>query len=270
MKLANSVNCTGMGVVDQKTRDLLEWQDARQQASTIREIPSTPQRVSRFRQQRDEDVIDTSGPHQTSGADQMDDGEADTMNETDEDDKTDGDYSGESEEDSEDSEEERQPEKKQSRTGSVRKRASSDDLTSSQRQSPQHRHATMEGQIDTTSFSSPSHQPYYQYGQFSGVNPQAQITGPANGVPNFLPQTGIAPMAIMTHPQNGLHPENFFYPEIGPTHFDHLGVHCSPERSQVVPFRSPARPDLPQPPRLKRPRKGRKNSTPQRGKAVTG
>ena len=108
---------------------------------------------------------------------------------------------------------------------------------------------------DVSSFISPSPQPvYHTYGQRNGGSPQMQLAGPANGLGTFLPQTGIAPMTIMSHPQNGMTPDNCFYSYMSLGNFD-LGSGYSSERApQVVPFRNQSRSDLPQPPL---PKKGR-------------
>lgn len=114
-------------------------------------------------------------------------------------------------------------------------------------------------QGNMSSFSSPSAQPVYQqYGQFHGASPQMHLAGPPPGMGQYLPQTGIAPMAIMSQPQSNISsdglPSMGFLNDMGLGNFDLTSNFGSERATQVVPFRTQHRPELPQPPM---PKKGR-------------
>jgi hypothetical protein len=240
-KRGRSINNTEMGSVDQMTRDLLDWH-ARQKTA----LDTQPTPRNHMRTQMEQSTFVETGGHQTLQNHQPREGGDDSVNETDKDDRTDADYGSEDESGDDDYESLEKP----STVSDTKKGYPCGDLAGIPRQSPKRRRGVMEGShADGSSFASPSPQPAYQsYSHFHGASPQLQFASSANGMNTFLPQTGVAPMPLVSHPQNGITPDNCFYPEMGMTNFD-LEPNYLPERAPpIVPFRSQSRSGLPQPP----------------------
>ena len=92
-----------------------------------------------------------------------------------------------------------------------------------------------------------------------------QLGGSSSALGNSISHPSMPPMEQITAHQNGMTPENCFYPDMGIGNFD-IGANYSSERNpQVMPVRSISRTALPQPPL---PRKGRGSKSSKKGAGV--
>lgn len=254
-----------MGHVDSMTRELIEWLHRQQQQTPASlEASATPRRSAKSDHTRLED-LSVVGDHQVRRLGPSSAADDATANETDEDERTDGDYPDDSEEESGD--DDFQLVEEPIHQSIAKKESSCEDLAEIPRQSPKRRRGLMDtgSQSNISSFPGPNTQPtYHQYGHFNGTNPQMQLAGLTHGMGSYMPQTGIAPMSIMSQSQSNLTADDCYLNDMGLGNFDLGSGYGSERAAQAVPFRTQHRPELPQPPL---PKKSRETKTSRIGKA---
>ena len=253
-----------MGHVDPMTRELLEWQlrHEHNQTAATPQGPSTPQRETRSRKERSANTRNQPQMEDRGGVSE----DAAVEDETDEDDRTDGDYPDESEDESDD--DDWQLMGKHEDDMDSKKELSCVPSVEVPRQSPKRKRSMMaeSSQGNVPSFPSPTPASMYPvYNQYAGGGPHMQLGGSPSALGNFITHPSMPPMEQITAHQNGMTPENCFYPDMGIGNFD-IGANFSSERGpQAMPVRSLTRAALPQPPL---PRKGRGSKNSKRGAGV--